>query len=242
MTIQPLFCLFDRDRTTLATTPSPKRIKSAVPRNSARIRLIRTGPPAQLFQSELLHSPVHHLGDVQSVGIAAVDFIDHAELFELLASLAETADYRAVQLHLVNLAVEEWVFGRVGVRTVEILCRTRRDAQGARRADVLDLSLEHAVVVEDLDPLIAHVGDVHHAFGVNGDRGGNIELALLGPGRAPGLDELPILVELRDAGVAVPIGDEDVAGSVPGHVEGLVEVVAGDTRSRRAGRRAGIPA
>ena len=49
---------------------------------------------------------------------------------------------------------------------------------------------------------------------------------------------LPVLVELGDAGVAVAVGDEDVAGSVPGHVGGLVEIVAGDTGSGRSGRAA----
>ena len=106
------------------------------------------------------------------------------------------------------------------------------------RAHVLDLGLERAVVVEHLNALVAHIGDVDVALGIDGDGVGNIELAGFGTGRAPGLDELPVLVELGDAGVAVPVGDEDVAGSVPGHIGGLVEIVAGDTRSRRSGTAA----
>src|SRR4030095_367808 len=64
------------------------------------------GSPARLLQGELLHPPVHELGDIQGVRIAAVDRVDHPELFHLLASAADTADDRPVQLHLVNLAVE----------------------------------------------------------------------------------------------------------------------------------------
>ena len=191
------------------------------------------GLAGSVFQAELLHSPVHELGDVQGVGIAAVDFVDHAELLELLAGAADTAEHGAVQLHLVDLAVEERVLGRVGVGAVEKLLRAGRDADGTRRAHVLDLALERAVVVEHLNPLIAHVGDVDVAAGIDGDGVGSIELALFGPGRPPGLDELPGLVELGDAGVAVTVRDENVAGSVPGHIGGLVEIVAADTRARR---------
>ena len=47
-------------------------------------------------------------------------------------------------------------------------------------------------------------------------------------------DEPPGLVELGDPGVGVPVDDEDVAGRVPGHIGGLVEIVARDTGSRRS--------
>src|SRR5688500_4055831 len=81
-------------------------------------------------QGELLHSPVHELRDVQRVRIAAVDGVDHPELLELLASLAETADHRTVQPHLVDLAIEKRILGRVGVGAVEKLLRAWRDADG----------------------------------------------------------------------------------------------------------------
>ena len=155
-----------------------------------------------------------------------------------LPALPKRPTHRAVQLHLVDLAVEEGVLGRVGVGAVEKLLRAGRDADGPGRAHVRELGLERAVVVEHLNALIAHIGDVDVAAGIDGDGVRNIELAGFGTGRAPGLDELPVLVELGDAGVAVTVGDENVAGSVPGHVEGLVEVVAGDTRSRGAGSAA----
>ena len=51
------------------------------------------------------------------------------------------------------------------------------------------------------------------------------------PLRAPGLEELSVLVELGDARVAVAVGDENVAGGVPGHVGGPIEIVAGDARA-----------
>src|SRR5262245_42692375 len=188
---------------------------------------------AQLFQCELLHAPVHEFGDVQGVGVAAVDLIDHAELLELLAGFADAADDRAVQLHLVNFAVQERILGRVGVRAEKILVRAGRDADGARRTDVLDLGLVVAVVVEHLNALIAHVGHVHHALRVNGDGVRSIELAGSGTGPAPGLVVAPGFVELRDAGVAESVGDEDVASSVPGDIGGLVEIIPGRTKARR---------
>ena len=48
----------------------------------------------------------------------------------------------------------------------------------------------------------------------------------------------PFLSNLATRALRVPVGDEDVAGSVPGHIGGLVEIVAGDTRARRSGRAA----
>src|SRR4029453_11522072 len=66
----------------------------------------------------------------------------------------------------------------------------------------------------------------------------SIELAGFGTRRAPGLDELPVLVELGDAGVAVTIGNKNVAGSVPGHRGGRVEIVAGDPGAGRSGTAA----
>src|SRR5262245_54192917 len=99
-------------------------------------------PSAQLlFQSELLHTPVHHLGDVQSVGIAAVNGIDHPELLELLAGLAEAPNHCAIQLHLVDLAVEERILSRVGVGGVEKMVRTRRDGDREGSGDGLEVGL-----------------------------------------------------------------------------------------------------
>src|SRR6266699_1077611 len=76
-----------------------------------------------VFQAQLLHSPVHELSDVQGVGIAAVNLVDHAEFLELLAGAADTAEHRPVQLHFVNLAIQEGILGRVGVGAVEKLVR-----------------------------------------------------------------------------------------------------------------------
>ena len=62
------------------------------------------------------------------------------------------------------------------------------------------------------------------------------------PGSAPvapqDLMNFPFLSNLATRALAYPSGDENVAGSVPGHVGGLVEIVAGDTGSRRSGRAA----
>src|SRR5262249_46186549 len=141
------------------------------------------------------------------------------------------ADHLAVQLQLVDLAVVERL-GIVGVRAVDVLVRAGRDADGHRRADVRDLRLHVAVAVEYLDPLVAGVGDVDVALGVEDDAADGAELAGLAAARSPGLDEVAVLVELRHARVADPgvraVGDVDVAGLVPRDVGGAVEAVAGN--------------
>src|SRR4051812_49017927 len=131
-----------------------------------------------VLQTKLLHAPIHQLSDIQGVRIAAVDFVDHAELLELMSGAAELAERCPVQLQLVDLAVEEGILGWIRVGAVEILMRARRDADRTRGADVLDLALERAVVVEHLNALITHVGDVDIAARIDGDGVRNIELAL----------------------------------------------------------------
>ena len=56
------------------------------------------------FEHELLHAPGFDLADDDLVGVAAIHHVDHLEAAELLAGMAELADDRAVQLHLVDLA------------------------------------------------------------------------------------------------------------------------------------------
>ena len=75
---------------------------------------------------------------------------------------------------------------------------------------------------------------------VAGDAADPVELALPRSGLAPGLHEVAVLGELRDAVVgAEPVGDVDVAGAVPGDVRRPVEVVAVDAG---AGSAAAAPA
>ena len=107
-------------------------------------------------------------------------------------------------------------------------CGPRVMQSAVGHADVRDLRLEHAGVVEDLDALVPLVGDVDVAGRVDGDRVRRVELPRLRSARAPRREESAVLVELRDARVgAVAVGDEDVALGVPGHVARPVELIAG---------------
>ena len=78
---------------------------------------------------------------------------------------------------------------------------------------------------EDLYPAIAAVSDVDIALRVRRDRVRGIELA--GPG-APGShggDESSVLVILHNPRIAIAIGDEDIAGCIPGHIGRPIEAV-----------------
>src|SRR5438552_5420273 len=85
------------------------------------------------------------------------------------------------------------------------------------------LSLEFSAIVEDLNPPVPAVAYVHVPRCVSSDRVRGVELAGRRPSRTPGLNEHAVLVELRDPGVAVAIGDENVSGGVPGHVGRPIE-------------------
>src|SRR5262249_34857996 len=144
----------------------------------------------------------------------------------------------AVELQLVDLAVVERL-GIVGVRAVQILMLTRRDADGVGRTDVGDLRLRRAIAVEHLDPLVAGVGDVDVALRVERDAVQHAELARLTAAVSPGLDEVAVLVELGDASITVggdAVGDVDVTAAIPRDVSGAHEAVAGNAGAGRSGR------
>src|SRR5207237_10738556 len=113
--------------------------------------------------------------------------------------------------------------------------RPRRLAQRQRRADVAELRLVRPVGVEDLNALVARVGDVDVAARVDGEALHSGELTVLGSGRSPLLEELAVLVEFRDAVVrADPVCDVDVARAVPRDVGRTAERGARDAGARRA--------
>src|SRR5579862_1786871 len=103
-----------------------------------------------------------------------------------------------------------------------------------RSADACDLRLERAIVIEDLDALVAAVGDVDVALSIDSDAVRRIELAVLRAFGAPGLEERSVLRELGDASIAVAVGDEDVASGIEGDVSRTIEAVAPNARAHRA--------
>src|SRR6185503_8547717 len=84
------------------------------------------------MQDDLLRAPRGDLRYPQLVFVAAVHSVNRAEFLQLFPGLAELADDGAVELHLVDLAGDVTRRGGVavgiGVRRVEILVWTRRDA------------------------------------------------------------------------------------------------------------------
>ena len=95
------------------------------------------------------------------------------------------------------------------------------DVEPADPAEVFGLGQELPVLIEDLQPHVAAVGDEQAAARIEREAVRRLELAGRGPELAPRLDELAVLRDLRDArdgvgrGVrvlaAVSLRDEDVA-------------------------------
>src|SRR5438876_721232 len=186
------------------------------------------------LQRDLLRAPVPDLADDQIVLGPAVDRVDDAEFFRHLAGLAELADDLAVEADLVDLAVLH-ALGIVRVGAVQVLCRAARHTDRLRRADAGDLRLERALAVEHLNAVVAGVRHIDIPSGIAANPENLVELALRRSGLPPGLHEVAVFGELRDAiGRAEPVGDVDVAGAIPRDVRGPVEAVAVDTGARRS--------
>src|SRR5262249_10952756 len=119
------------------------------------------------------------------------------------------------------------------VRAIDVLRRSRRDADRHRRSDAGDLRLQVAVAVEYLNPVVAGVGDVDVPLGVEHDAVDRVELARLAAAGSPRFDEVAVLVQLRDPRIAGRLAravrDVDVAGPIPRDIRGPVEAVAGDS-------------
>src|SRR6185503_4756053 len=183
-------------------------------------------------ERELLRAPVPHFSDPQVRFGPAVNRVDHPELLRQLAGFTESADDPPAQLHFVDLAGVH-ALGIVRVRAVEKLRRASRDADRLRHADVGDLRLERAFTIKHLDALVPRVGHVDVSGRVAGDAANAVELSLRRAGLAPGLEEIAVPVELRNAVVrSESVGDINVAGAVPRHIRRPVETVAVDARAR----------
>ena len=129
-------------------------------------------------------------------------------------------------------------FGVDGIQHVVVV-----DEQAADAA-VLVVDVEQVpVLVEDLDAVVAAVGDEQPALRVEGEPVGRPELAGPKADLAPLLDEVAVLVELQDppgrtlrrVGVlsAVAVRDEDVAVRRRDHVARLVELARAAARHPR---------
>src|SRR3954452_22436369 len=196
--------------------------------------IFRGNAASCLAQRQLLHPEVADFADVEDVLGSAIDRVDRAELLEQLAGPAEFADDRAVEAHLGDLARGIEIVRRIRMRHVHHLVAAGRDAERLRVADVLDLALERPVVVEDLDALVAAIGRINVALGIDGDAVDAGELAGRVASLAPRLDEHAVLRERGDARFAAAIGDEDVALRVPGDVGRAIEEVLRRNRARSA--------
>ena len=149
------------------------------------------------MQEQLLSAPVEQLADPQHVLRRTGQRVNPTKLFELFAALAKHAEQLPVETELIDAA---WP----GVGAVEHLVRSRRNADCPWRArregtgldlrlswDVADswlgvgwhrhvnddLAQKIAVVVENLDAVIAAIGNLHVALGVGRDRVRGCELA-----------------------------------------------------------------
>jgi hypothetical protein len=90
--------------------------------------------------------------------------------------------------------------------------------------------LVFAVAVEHLHAMVFSVGDTDKNVGVGGDVMHNVELAGIGAGLAPAHDQFAIRAEHVDAGVAIAVGNMDLALRRQRRVGAAVERLAAHVR------------
>src|SRR5262245_20499543 len=94
-----------------------------------RASLPSTGGAGGLrMKRDLLDPPLGDFSDVHLVRVPAIHLVDGAEFLEAVSRLAEAAEHRPVEFHLVDLAghrgLIEVVAGREGIRRVDVLMRS----------------------------------------------------------------------------------------------------------------------
>src|SRR5215467_523530 len=211
------------------------------------------------MEHELLHPPIEQLRDIELILARTRNLVNPPELLHFLPGLAEHAEDFALERELVDAPGHR-------VRAVQHLIRRRRDADRpwrtrrrervwTRRAADHDVHIlrewnvdrEHAqkfsVRVEHLNAAIRPVRYVDIALRVIRDRVQDVELAGVPAAIAPRFHPSTVLVDLHDARVVVAVGDEDVAGLIPGDVRRTIERAPAGTRRAFAatcGRRSGL--
>src|SRR5258708_28516425 len=122
------------------------------------------------------------------------------------------------------------------------------DGHGAGSAAIDEHGFEVSIVIENLEPLVRTIANVHIALMVHLDRVHILELPGAMASRSEGLHKIAELVEFHDPLIVVSIGDENISGRIPSHIGFTVE---SDERSRteslaastccRSGRRSPWP-
>src|SRR2546425_4760381 len=201
------------------------------------------------FEDEFLDAPIQEFGDVELVCGGAGDFVNPAELAKLLAGFAEGAEEFPVEREFVDAAGES-------VGGVENLTWSWRNANGpggagrhsaggggglvadsgasiGGRGDIDgEFAKEFSVRIENLDAVVAAVGDVNIVLRVDSDAVRSAELAGLIARFAPGPEPVAVLVDLGDARIDVAVADVSVAGGIPRDVGDLAKHSI-DGRKRR---------
>src|SRR5258706_4991165 len=180
-------------------------------------------------QDEFLHAPGFDLADDDLVGISAIHHVNPLEARRQLAGMAELADHRAVQLHLVDLAADfpaaRGIAVGIGIGNEQILMRSLGDAVGPGAAILVVGGLPFQIVVQHDVAGVAAVGDIDIAGMVHLQAVRQVVFifafadflaAILG-------EEAAVLVILDHAVVSVTVCDGDVALLVPGDIGGAAQ-------------------
>ncbi len=95
--------------------------------------------------------------------------------------------------------------------TIKFGCLPPQQCSAQGRVQIIPLRLVFAVAVEHLHPVVLAVGDIDETVGIGGDVVDDVELTGIGAGLAPGFQPFAVGRVFVDAGVAVTVGDVDLA-------------------------------
>src|SRR5436190_22817939 len=119
------------------------------------------------MEHQFLYSKIGKLTDKESVFAAAVDGVNRPEFLEQPSGTAKIAEDRSVQAHPIYLTGAIDIVPRIGIGNVEDRIGALGDAHRLCVAEVCKCSLEHTVVVKDLDASVAAVAGVNVALSVH---------------------------------------------------------------------------
>src|SRR4029453_10770660 len=122
---------------------------------------------SHLMEHQILHAKIGKLTDKESVFATAVNGVDRPEFLEQPSGTAEFAEGGSVEAHPVYLTGDIDIVPRIGIGNVENGIGSPGDTHRLCVAEVRKRGLEDAIVVKDLDALVAAIASVDVALRVH---------------------------------------------------------------------------
>src|ERR1700720_3047219 len=179
------------------------------------LRLTESQWATALLRDPFVEARCKSVGKIDGLLIRACYLVNGVNGASHAAGAAEGAQNLAGEVHLVDpahAAHEHHLIGSIG------------EAERPGRSRQVPNRLPIAISIENLDAAVATVGDVDDVVVVYPQAVRGAEVARLGAALTPILNEVSVLIELRNSRIAVPVGDKHASILAPPDIRLLIEV------------------